>query len=705
MSGHLLVSGAMDYEDLENFTLVNMLEDEDMVQDIHLDSKFNLMNRKSTSSIVEEDESQGYSVFCEQTVRTCADMVGMNIERLSDKEIVHIADDISYLVMDVIQSCKRHLMMTKQSRLTPKILKEILASTYGYKCYGLVAHQQNEVDKNTEESIQKQCEKQFVQVGNSKSKKLYINNDVILSCMDVEVITYCNAPFYISQSWMFPSEEFMKNPHVHLDKQYYRSILGIVLSPHNIPFIKLVNEFDINRVALKLVNCVLTTIKEFAKKERILNRLLDFLIALANSKYLLSPAYTYVCFNLLRLAVAISTKEFVSDGQTLPLSYSIRRKAAALVADMVKHWDIGPHFIMDVTTRVNQSTPEYKELLSHSGAVSILSALGRDIFKYSIFFHIADLFAHIKELHTSRIQGAQKDRRLMQRFYQDVCYVRDALFHAIYQLYKNNFIDTTSRLHSRCLDGDLRASGYFGDLALLIRHDNHNSPFKSSALKVFDPELVIDVAFFDEDSQRIKTEQKATRYKRDKDADDLNSLLHIGVTPVSRSNNYSGFDNDIVGPILKHFSEHLRLNSKDRQLLVDDIYYRCMHILLQATPSISKKKGTILTLTDLRASLLTFYPSHFVRPLSRKDVCSEFEDYKFLPQGKRPRIRIQIANCMRKPEYKLKRSVSYSRNTDYYQEELSTHYRHQVYCRRKNIKDLNFDYKQNVCSSLLSVML
>ncbi|KAI5727127.1 hypothetical protein M8J76_014556 [Diaphorina citri] len=672
------VQRKMEYEDWENYNLTTMLDDDEVderADNIHLDNKFSLVNHNNTHAEpqpMEEDQSKGFSVFCEQTIHTCANMCGVSVDGLSAKDLNQMADDLSYHVMEVINDCKIQLMMTKQTKLTPKMLKTILLRNYGFRCYGQEVHRFYEMDKNEEESIQKQCEKQFVQLGNSKVKKLYINSEFIYNCMDVEIISYCDTPVFISQMWRTPGIEYIRNPYAHLDKKYFDAILDIVLSNVNIPFIKLVEEFDINRVGLKLVNCVHKVIKEFLNNEVILGRLFDFLIAFANSKSLVSPAYTRICLNLLNLAVEISTKEFVYKDQTLPLSYSIRRKAASLVADMVRHWDICPNIIMDITHHVNRSSPEYK-LLSYSGAVHVLAALGLDIFEYYVFFRIVDLFAQIKKLYMSRLEGAKQDRRL------------------------------------NCLNGDLLASDYFEDLALLIRHNNHNTPFKSNSLYLHNPKLVIDVDSFDEDENEIKTEdikkEVVVPRKRDKDVEDLNALLHISVSHVPRTKNYNCFDNEVIGPILNHFSKVLHLNDKDRQLFVDDIYYRCMHNLLQAHQQSASENKFKLTLSNLRSSLYTYYPSHFVKTHDQVDLYEEFEDYK--PVKRYPRIKVKIKNCMQEPEYKLERANPHNRNI-YYQEHDTRHmakYRHQIYCRRKYIQDLKFDFKKHACSSLLSVML
>jgi hypothetical protein len=331
-------------------------------------------------------------------------------------------------------------------------------------------------------------------------------------------------------------------------------------------------------------------------------------------------------------------------------------------------------------------------------------------------------------------------------FFTDAFYVRDALLHGTYQLYKNNFLDTTrhNSLHGdyigkgvfsdeipvcgvqyvgllhplhgdnnvhrqNCLNGDLLASDYFEDLALLIRHNNHNTPFKSNSLYLHNPKLVIDVDSFDEDENEIKTEdikkEVVVPRKRDKDVEDLNALLHISVSHVPRTKNYNCFDNEVIGPILNHFSKVLHLNDKDRQLFVDDIYYRCMHNLLQAQQQSAIENKFKLTLSNLRSSLYTYYPSHFVKTHDQVDLYEEFEDYK--PVKRYTRIKVKIKNCMQEPEYKLERANPHNRNI-YYQEHDTRHmakYRHQIYCRRKYIQDLKFDFKKHACSSLLSVML
>ncbi|KAL1464043.1 hypothetical protein WDU94_003727 [Cyamophila willieti] len=343
----------MDYEDLENYTLMNMLEDEDVEDrsdNIHLDNKFTLVNHNVPSTehhAMEEDERKGlFSVFCEQTIKTCADMSGIFVDNLSSTDLMCMADDISLQVMKVIKDCKIHMMMTKQSKLTCKSLGDILKQNYGFRCYGEEVFQFNESEKKEGDSIQKQCEKQFVLLGNSKIKnRLFINSDFTYNCMDVQRTTYNSAAFYITQKWLHPSEEYTKNVYAHIDKKFFCSILDILLSDLNIPFIKLVNDFDINRVALKLVHCTQMVLKEFISNETMINRLFDFFLAIANCANLWSPAYTPVCLNLLKLSVAITTRDFVCEDQPQPLCYSTRKKTASLVSDMVKHWALGKFVI------------------------------------------------------------------------------------------------------------------------------------------------------------------------------------------------------------------------------------------------------------------------------------------------------------------------------------------------------------------------
>uniref|UniRef100_A0A8D8U4B0 Uncharacterized protein n=1 Tax=Cacopsylla melanoneura TaxID=428564 RepID=A0A8D8U4B0_9HEMI len=739
----------MDYEDLENYTLMNMLEDdevEERADNIHLDNKFTLVNH-NVPHTMEDDEKKGFSVFCEQTIKTCADMSGVSLDNLSSTDLMCIADDISSQVLKVMNDCKIHLMMTKQKKLTCNTLGAILKQNYGFRCYGEEVFQFHDNEKNEGYSIQKQCEKQFDLLGNSKIKnRLFINNDFKLNCMDGDKInfnhaplfismdikktTYNSAQFHITQKWINPSEEYTRNLYAHIDKKYFCSILDILLSDLNIPFLNLVNDFDINRVALKLIHCTHMVLKVFLGNETMINRLFDFFLAFANSQQLWSPAYTLICLNLLKLSVAISTKEFVCKDQPLPLCYSTRRKTASLVADMVKHWGVGSSFIKSETQRVNKSLKDYKELLSHSGAVHSLAALGRDLFKHLVFFRITELFSHIKKF-TSRIQGAQKDRRLVQRFYQDWFYVRDALFQAIYALYKNNFLETTSHLHRQsCLDGDILASQYLGDLALLIRHNHHNTPSSSCPLYLDNSHLIINVNDYDEEGNEIKTETNKSsapwKRKRDKDTNDLNALIHINVSHTSRSKfmaynvthvprtkNYNCFDNEIIGPILNQFSKVVNLNYKERQLFVDDIYYRCMHSLAQARAlssslpptnlqaETSRKPRRSFNLSTLRKTLYTSYPSGFLKPYhTTNDVYSVFQDYRPVKKNYKPysRIRFKITyipgvNCMQKPEYKLKRMSSqnithYDRSL-YYQEYDPTHmakYRHEIFCGRKKKK-------------------
>ncbi|KAF6214610.1 hypothetical protein GE061_009353 [Apolygus lucorum] len=318
-----------------------------------------------------EGGSSHSSTFCPESIAIKASSIG--IDDLSNDVCLHVAEELSYKMRELIYTSKFVMDRHKRTTLTTNDVKKAMKLLGGCEIFGQDSKQPGE----------------FVHIpGLPGEMDLFVEKDTVIDVVEtsLEEVTYKQRPEpYIQGAWIMPEGNVEEPMSVPANSAYYRAIAKTILtgSPAHIqvalkdlrtnPKIGPLCPYFLNLVAL-IVKRLALTVKDESRNINLINTLISTVHAIAHNRFVdPSPYYPVnrAVESLLKIVIETNVGSTFDD-------LAVRFRAGLLLAKVVITWSIELKWQMDVVRSLLQHLLDPKRpLQSHYGAIVALTALGQ----------------------------------------------------------------------------------------------------------------------------------------------------------------------------------------------------------------------------------------------------------------------------------------------------------------------------------------